>query len=74
MALYATSANWASGFGTPTRIAVPTPIDVTRRPDLRNVVAAVDGIIDVLRPGNHVIDLSVGTTEAIAKRISGSRT
>jgi UDP-glucose 6-dehydrogenase len=37
---------------------VPTPIDETRQPDLRNVMAAVDGISDVLRPGNHVIAVS----------------
>jgi UDP-N-acetyl-D-mannosaminuronic acid dehydrogenase len=57
-------------------IAVPTPIDETKRPDLRSVMAAVDSIIEVLRPGNLVIVEStcpVGTTEAIAKRIVARR-
>jgi len=53
-------------------IAVPTPIDDTKRADLRSVMAAVDSISDVLRPGNLVIVEStcpVGTTEAVAKKI-----
>jgi len=53
-------------------IAVPTPIDETKRADLRSVIAAVDSITDVLKPGNLVIVEStcpVGTTESIAKRI-----
>ena len=53
-------------------IAVPTPIDADKRPDLRSVFAAVDGICGILRPGNLVILEStspIGTTEAIAKRI-----
>src|SRR5215470_14638317 len=53
-------------------IAVPTPIDKSKRPDLRSVMAAVDSLSDVLRAGNLVIVEStcpVGTTEAIAKRI-----
>src|SRR6202453_1829713 len=33
-------------------IAVPTPIDENKRPDLKSVMAAVDSIIGVLRPGN----------------------
>src|SRR5262245_38481618 len=33
-------------------IAVPTPIDTAKQPDLRSVVAASDSITGVLRPGN----------------------
>ena len=57
-------------------IAVPTPIDNDRRPDLRSVFAAVDSITGVLRPGNLVILEStspIGTTEEIAKRIVSRR-
>jgi UDP-N-acetyl-D-mannosaminuronic acid dehydrogenase len=57
-------------------IAVPTPIDRDKRPDLKEVTAAVDSISGMLRPGNLVILEStspVGTTEAIAKRIAGNR-
>lgn len=57
-------------------IAVPTPIDEDKHPDLRSVFAAVDGICDILRPGNLVILEStspIGTTEQIAKRITSRR-
>jgi len=57
-------------------IAVPTPIDADKRPDLRSVFAAVDGICAILQPGNLVILEStspIGTTEAIARRIVAKR-
>jgi UDP-N-acetyl-D-mannosaminuronic acid dehydrogenase len=57
-------------------IAVPTPIDEDKRPDLRSVMAAVDSITGVLRSGNLVILEStspIGTTEEIAKRIVENR-
>jgi UDP-N-acetyl-D-mannosaminuronic acid dehydrogenase len=57
-------------------IAVPTPIDADKRPELKSVMAAVDGIMKLLAPGNLVILEStcpVGTTEALAKRISEER-
>ena len=57
-------------------IAVPTPIDEEKRPDLRSVLAAVDGISGLVRPGNLVIlELTspIGTTEEIAKRIMAQR-
>lgn len=57
-------------------IAVPTPIDADKRPHLKSVMAAVDSISGVLRPGNLVILEStspIGTTEEIAKRIVGNR-
>jgi UDP-N-acetyl-D-mannosaminuronic acid dehydrogenase len=57
-------------------IAVPTPIDEDKRPDLRSVMAAVDSITGVLRPGNLVILEStspIGTTEEIAKKIARNR-
>jgi UDP-N-acetyl-D-mannosaminuronic acid dehydrogenase len=57
-------------------IAVPTPIDGDKRPDLKSVMAAVDSISAVLRPGNLVVLEStspIGTTEEIAKRIVGHR-
>ena len=57
-------------------IAVPTPIDADKRPDLRSVFAAVDDVCGVLQPGNLVILEStspIGTTEEIAKRIAARR-
>src|SRR6266702_1898914 len=36
-------------------IAVPTPIDENNRPDLSNVNAAVETILDLLQPGNLII-------------------
>ena len=36
-------------------IAVPTPIDENKRPDLRSVFAAVASIVNLLEPGNLVI-------------------
>ena len=57
-------------------IAVPTPIDKDKRPDLRSVMAAVDSISGVLRPGNLVILEStspIGTTEEIARKIVDNR-
>ena len=53
-------------------IAVPTPIDSGKRPDLRSVTAAVSSIAALLVPGNLVIlefTSPVGTTENIAKQI-----
>ena len=53
-------------------IAVPTPMDETKRPELQMVFAAVESICDVLAPGNLVVLEStspIGTTEEIAKRI-----
>ena len=57
-------------------IAVPTPIDENKRPDLKSVMAAVDSIVGVLRPGNLVIlelTCPIGTTEQIAKKIAVER-
>jgi UDP-N-acetyl-D-mannosaminuronic acid dehydrogenase len=57
-------------------IAVPTPIDKNKRPDLRSVMAAVDSLTAVLRSGNLVILEStspIGTTEKIAKKIFDNR-
>lgn len=57
-------------------IAVPTPIDDSNRPDLSNVNAAVESILDLLVPGNLIILEStspIGTTEGIAKRIGERR-
>jgi UDP-N-acetyl-D-mannosaminuronic acid dehydrogenase len=57
-------------------IAVPTPIDAEKRPELGSVMVAVDSIMPHLAPGNLVILEStcpVGTTEALAKRISKER-
>jgi UDP-N-acetyl-D-mannosaminuronic acid dehydrogenase len=53
-------------------IAVPTPMDAEKRPELQMVFAAVENICGVLAPGNLVILEStspIGTTEQIAKRI-----
>ena len=53
-------------------IAVPTPIDSAKRPDLTCVMAAVDRITGLLQPGNLVILEStspVGTTETVARKI-----
>ena len=57
-------------------IAVPTPIDEAKRPELGSVMAAVESITPVLAPGNLVILEStspVGTTERIAKEIARQR-
>ena len=57
-------------------IAVPTPMDEKKRPELQMVFAAVDSICDVLAPGNLVVLEStspIGTTEEIAKRIYEKR-
>jgi UDP-N-acetyl-D-mannosaminuronic acid dehydrogenase len=57
-------------------IAVPTPIDKDKHPDLRSVLAAVDGICELLKPGNLVILEStcpIGTTEKMAARIAAQR-
>jgi UDP-N-acetyl-D-mannosaminuronic acid dehydrogenase len=57
-------------------IAVPTPFDKDKRPDLRSVFAAVDSIANIVQPGNLVILEStspVGTTEEIANRIVSRR-
>jgi len=53
-------------------IAVPTPMDAEKRPELQMVFAAVESICGVLAPGNLVILEStspIGTTVEIAKRI-----
>jgi UDP-N-acetyl-D-mannosaminuronic acid dehydrogenase len=53
-------------------IAVPTPIDGDNHPDLSCVMAAVERITDLIRPGNLVILEStspVGTTETVARKI-----
>jgi UDP-N-acetyl-D-mannosaminuronic acid dehydrogenase len=57
-------------------IAVPTPVDVQKRADLRSVFEAVDSICNALQPGNLVILEStspVGTTEEIARKIVARR-
>ena len=57
-------------------IAVPTPIDEEKRPELGSVMAAVESITPALAPGNLVILEStspVGTTERIAKEIARQR-
>src|SRR5262249_21396217 len=57
-------------------IAVPTPIDAAKHPDLTSVTAAIDSIVELLAPGNLVILEStspVGTTERVAKRITDAR-
>ena len=57
-------------------IAVPTPIDGDKRPDLRSVVAAVSSIVNSLAPGNIVIiesTVPIGTTEKLAKMIVEQR-
>ncbi len=53
-------------------IAVPTPIDADRRPDLSAVEAAARAVARVVRPGNLVILEStspVGTTQDVVGRI-----
>ena len=53
-------------------IAVPTPMDAQKRPEMESVFAAVESIYDVLAPGNLVILEStspIGTTEEIANLI-----
>ena len=53
-------------------IAVPTPMDDKKRPELKMVFAAVDSICNVLAAGNLVVLEStspIGTTEEIARRI-----
>src|SRR3954452_5052905 len=57
-------------------IAVPTPIDEEKRADLKSVMSAVESIAGVIRPGNLVIlesTVPIGTTEAVAKRITDLR-
>ena len=57
-------------------IAVPTPMDAEKRPELQMVFAAVESICGVLAPGNLVILEStspIGTTEQIARRIYEKR-
>ncbi len=57
-------------------IAVPTPIDHERRPDLKSVIAATDSIVDLLAPGNLLIiesTVPIGTTEKLAERIREKR-
>lgn len=55
-------------------IAVPTPIQADKRPDLSMVEAAARAIAPVVRPGNLVILEStspVGTTDEIVARVLG---
>lgn len=57
-------------------IAVPTPIDDEKRPDLTAVHAAADSITDVLKPGDLIILEStspVGTTDGLAARLRAAR-
>jgi len=57
-------------------IAVPTPIDDEKRPELGSLMAAVETITPLLAPGNLVILEStspVGTTEALAAKIAKQR-
>ena len=57
-------------------VAVPTPINEDKSPDLKSIVAAVDTLAGALRPGNLVILEStspVGTTDQIAKQLSEKR-
>ena len=53
-------------------IAVPTPLDADRRPDLSMVEAATRAVAPVVRPGNLVLLEStspVGTTESVVAAI-----
>jgi UDP-N-acetyl-D-mannosaminuronic acid dehydrogenase len=57
-------------------IAVPTPINEDKQPDLTAVFAAVQSIIPHLRPGNLIILESTsppGTTMRIAERVAKRR-
>jgi UDP-N-acetyl-D-mannosaminuronic acid dehydrogenase len=57
-------------------IAVPTPVNADRSPDLSHVFAAVDSICPVLRPGALVVLESTsppGTTARVAQRIAERR-
>lgn len=57
-------------------LAVPTPIDAAKRPDMSYLDAAARSIAPVLRPGNLVILEStspVGTTRRIAKMVAAER-
>ena len=57
-------------------IAVPTPIDKDKRPDLRSVFAAISSIVSLLAPGNVVIiesTVPIGTTEKLGKLIIEQR-
>jgi UDP-N-acetyl-D-mannosaminuronic acid dehydrogenase len=57
-------------------VAVPTPLDADRRPDLSCVEAATDALARVLRPGDTVIlesTVPVGTTERLGARLAAAR-
>ncbi len=57
-------------------IAVPTPIDDQKKPDLSMVNAAVESIIDLIAPGNLIVLEStspIGTTDRIAALIGQRR-
>ena len=57
-------------------IAVPTPVDAAKRPDLSYVDSAVDEIAPLLQKGSTVIiesTVPVGTTERIARRFASLR-
>lgn len=58
-------------------VAVPTPLNADKSPDISYVAAAFDSIIPYLKKGDLVILEStcpVGTTENMAKRIASQRT
>ena len=57
-------------------LAVPTPFGEGKKPDMSYVMAAVESIAPVLRPGNLIILEStspVGTTERVAEQIARLR-
>jgi UDP-N-acetyl-D-mannosaminuronic acid dehydrogenase len=57
-------------------IAVPTPVDAAKRPDLSHVDAAIGEIAPLLRKGSTVIiesTVPVGTTERVAQRLASLR-
>ncbi len=57
-------------------LAVPTPFDACKKPDMSHVEAATDTIAPFLKPGNTVILEStspVGTTERLAARLRQAR-
>ena len=57
-------------------IAVPTPMDDNKRPEMEMVFAAVDSLCPALAPGNLVVLEStspIGTTAEIARRIYEKR-
>lgn len=70
-------ASLAPAAGDAFVIAVPTPFDENRAPDIRHVLAAARSIAPVLRAGDLVIVEStcpVGTTDAVARLLGELRT